>query len=96
LSETIKSRILWIGITALVIAIVTDIYNFTKMSITSQSFPIFIPIVFAIIGFGLIIYFFWKNNPNMKKRELQEFDDASDIKDPQRKNKRDWKHFPSN
>jgi hypothetical protein len=96
LSGTIKSKILWSGIGAFILSAVTDIYNFTNMSITSQSVPIFIPIVFAIIGFGLIIYFFWKNNPNMKKRELQEFDDASDIKDPQRKNKRDWKHFPSN
>jgi hypothetical protein len=53
----------------LVLSAVTDIYNFTKMSITSQSVPIFIPIVFAIIGFGLIIYFVWKNNANGKKCE---------------------------
>jgi hypothetical protein len=68
---------------------VTDIYNFTKMSITSQSVPIFIPIVFAILGFGLIIYFVWK------KRELQEFDDASEIKDPKRKRERDGSFSPT-
>jgi hypothetical protein len=37
------------------------------MSITSQSVPIFIPIVFAIIGFGLIIYFFGKIMQMRKK-----------------------------
>jgi hypothetical protein len=65
------------------------------MSITSQSVPIFIPILFAIIGIGFIIYFFWKNNLNVKKRELQEFDDASDIKDPKRKRERDGSFSPT-
>jgi hypothetical protein len=72
----------------LILSAVTDIYNFTKMSITSQSIPIFIPILFAIIGIGFIMYFFWKNNENGKKSELQEFHDASDIKDPKMKRER--------
>jgi hypothetical protein len=73
--------------------VVTDIYNFSK--ITSQSVPIFIPIIFAIIGFGLIIYFVWKNNANRKKCELQEFDDANEIKDPKRKRERDGSFSPT-
>lgn len=76
----------------MVLSVVTDIYNFSKMSITSQSVPIFIPIIFAIIGFGLIIYFVWKNNANEKKCELQEFEDASEIKDPKRK-RAGWEFF---
>ena len=65
------------------------------MSITSQSVPIFIPIIFAIIGFGLIIYFVWKNNANEKKCELQEFEDASEIKDPKRKRERNGSFSPT-
>jgi hypothetical protein len=95
LAETIKSKILWSGISALIASAITDIYNFTKLSVPSQFIPIFIPIVFAIIGFVLIVYFFWRNYPNVKKHELQGFDDANDIKDPKRKRERDGSYFPT-
>ena len=45
----------------------------------------------AIVGVSLIIYSIFKWKRSEKKRELEEFDNASDIKDPKRRRERDSK-----
>jgi hypothetical protein len=64
-----------------------DLY---KQSFQFQVVSLFqIIIISGILGAGLLIYSAIRWNRNEKKRELQEFDDASDIKDPKRKRERD-------
>jgi FtsH-binding integral membrane protein len=87
LSPTIKSKFLWSGIGALIVAMVTDIYNFAKISVASQSIPIVIPLVLAIIGLGLIVYDFWRRNRKEEK-------DTAERKRERKESK--WRWFPPN
>ena len=59
LSETTGSKFIWAGISALIGAVVTDLYNITKTSNPLQSIPSIVPILLGLLGAGLIIYDLW-------------------------------------
>ena len=54
MSETIKSKFLWSEISAIIAAVITDVYNLVKASISYQSISTIVPIILAIAGISLL------------------------------------------
>jgi hypothetical protein len=79
LAEKLLSRLAWIGISSLIGAIISSLYNYTLSLIHTMPFPslpIIIPIGLAIGGFSLIVY---DKIEQRKKRESHRINQENSI-----------------